>query len=128
MTIMANQRSKNSKKKQPAHKPSDLSLAVIETGGKQYLVKEGDKLIIEKVPVKEGGEVVFENVLLQTQDGRVKIGKPYVKNARVKAKHLRVAKAKKVLGMKYKPKKRYRVKFGHRQLESTVEVTKIEAN
>ncbi len=96
--------------------------AVIETGGKQYIVKEGDVLRVEKLP-NENGEVEFDKVLMVDN----KIGAPYVEGAKVKAELVRTAKAKKVIVFKYKKRKGYRVKKGHRQLFSEVKITKIDA-
>jgi len=100
-------------------------LAVIKTGGKQYKVKEGDKLKVEKLEGKEGGKITFSEVLLMGDDKDIKIGNPFVKGAKVEGKILKTAKGKKVTGIKFKPKKRYKVKFGHRQTFTEVEITKI---
>jgi len=101
-------------------------LAVIKTGGKQYLVSKGDKIKIEKIEKKEGEEVIFDEVLLiQDKKNNIKIGTPFVKGAKVKAKVLRQAKSKKVEIFKYKPKKRYKVKKGHRQPYTEVEILEI---
>ncbi len=85
--------------------------AIFVTGGKQYMVEEGQELYIEKLENKEGSEVVFDEVLYV--DG--KIGTPTVKGAKVVAKVLKHGKQKKVLVFKYKPKKKYRKTQGHRQ-------------
>jgi len=101
-------------------------LAVIKTGGKQYLVSKGDKIKIEKIEKKEGEEVIFDEVLLiQDKKNNIKIGTPFVKGAKVKAKVLKQARAKKVEIFKYKPKKRYKVKKGHRQPYTEVEILEI---
>ena len=100
-------------------------LAVIKTGGKQYKVKEGDKLKIEKLEGKEGSTINFAEVLLVGDEKSLKIGNPMVKGAKVEAKILKTAKGKKVTGIKFKPKKRYKVKFGHRQTLTEVKITKI---
>jgi len=100
-------------------------LAIIKTGGKQYKVKVGDKIKIEKLEGAEGDTVVFEDVLFLWDDKDAKIGTPNVKGAKVEAKILKTAKGKKVTGIKFKPKKRYKVKFGHRQLQTEVKITKI---
>jgi len=101
-------------------------LAVIKTGGKQYLVSPGDKLKIEKLDKKEGAEVTFSEVLLLEKNKKVEIGDPLVKGVKVTAKILKQDKAKKVIIFKYKAKKRYKVKKGHRQPFTEVEITKIE--
>ena len=100
-------------------------LAVIRTGGKQYLVAPGDKIKIEKLDKRESDEIVFDEVLLLEKNKKLDIGCPTVKGVKVTAKVLRQAKAKKVIIFKYKPKKRYKVKKGHRQPFTEVEILKI---
>ena len=85
--------------------------AIFVTGGKQYIVEEGQELYVEKLDTEEGKEVVFEEVLYV--DG--KVGTPTVKGAKVVAKVLKQGKGKKILVFKYKPKKKYRKTQGHRQ-------------
>ncbi|HPC30761.1 MAG TPA: 50S ribosomal protein L21 [Candidatus Paceibacterota bacterium] len=102
-------------------------LAVIKTGGKQYKVTPGQKIKIEKLNGEEGKEVTFEEVLLVENDNDVVIGDPLVKNAKVLGKILKQDKHDKVVIYKYKPKKRYKVKKGHRQPYTEVEILKIEA-
>lgn len=102
-------------------------LAIIKTGGKQYKVKTGDKIKIEKLEGEEGSKVVFSEVLFLGDDKKVSIGTPLLKNAKVEGKILKTAKGKKVVGIKFKAKKRYKVKFGHRQIMTEVEITKIAA-
>ncbi len=100
-------------------------LAVIKTGGKQYLVKKGDKIKIEKLDAEIGKTVEFGEVLFVGDENTVKVGKPFIDNAKVEAKVIKQGKAKKVWGIKHKPKKRYKIKFGHRQAFTEVEITKI---
>jgi large subunit ribosomal protein L21 len=100
--------------------------AVIRTGGKQYLISPGDKIKIEKINKNEGEEVVFDEVLLLEKRNKVEIGTPKVKGAKVVGKVLKQGKGEKVIVFKYKPKKRYKVKKGHRQPFTEVEITKIE--
>lgn len=100
-------------------------LAVIKTGGKQYLVKKGDKIKIEKIEGEEGSAAKFSEVLFLGDEKSVKVGSPFVKGATVEGKILKQAKGKKVWGIKYKAKKRYKVKFGHRQMFTEVEITKV---
>ncbi len=102
-------------------------LAVIKTGGKQYIVKKGDKIKIEKLKEAQGQEVVFDQVLLVEKAKKVKIGTPFVEGAKVTGKVLEHGKGEKIIVFKYKPKKRYRKKQGHRQPYTKVEITKIEA-
>ena len=100
-------------------------LAIIKTGGKQYKVKEGDKIKVEKLEGKEGNKIVFSEVLFLGDEKDVKIGAPMVSGAKVEGKILKTAPDKKVVGIKFKPKKRYKVKFGHRQTMTEVEITKV---
>ncbi len=100
--------------------------AVIKTGGKQYLVKPGDKIKIEKLNAKEGEEVIFSDVLLLEKNKKLEIGQPLVKDAAVTAKILKQGKGDKVIIFKYKPKKRQKVKKGHRQPFTEVEITGIK--
>ena len=101
-------------------------LAVIKTGGKQYIVKLGDKLKIEKLEKKEGEEINFSDVLLVEKNKKIEIGNPTVKEASVSAKVLRHAKGDKIIVFKYKPKKRYSRKIGHRQPFTEVEIIGIK--
>ena len=116
-------------------------LVVIKTGGKQYLVSPGDIIKIEKIskPVsakavagkkivedkKESQEIIFDEVLLLEKNKKLEIGTPFVKGAKVVGKILKQGKGKKVIIFKYKPKKRYKVKKGHRQPFTEVEILKI---
>lgn len=99
--------------------------AVIETGGKQYTVQEGDLIKVEKLDANEGDAVTFDKVLLVARDGEVNVGKPYVNDAKVEAKVLKQAKAKKVVVYKFKAKKNERKKKGHRQPYTLVEIGKL---
>ncbi len=99
--------------------------AVIKTGSKQYLVSPGDKIKVEKLEKKEGEEIIFDQVFLLSKNKSVKIGTPLVKNVKIKAKILKQGKAKKIIVFKYKPKKRYEKKMGHRQPYTEVEILKI---
>jgi len=101
--------------------------AVIETGGKQYRVQEGDVLKIEKLPVEVGNTVDFNRVLTVVNDGAVKIGRPVVEGAKVVAKVLEQDKSKKIIVFKYKAKANYRRKQGHRQPFTRIQIEKIEA-
>ncbi|GIP31374.1 50S ribosomal protein L21 [Paenibacillus sp. J2TS4] len=101
--------------------------AIIETGGKQYKVQEGDALYIEKLNVNEGDVVTFDRVLLVSGDKGVSIGSPVVSGASVSAKVEKQGKGRKVLVYKYKAKKNYRRKQGHRQPYTKVVIEKIQA-
>ncbi|MEW6572849.1 MAG: 50S ribosomal protein L21 [Bacillota bacterium] len=99
--------------------------AVIETGGKQYRVVEGQRLKIEKLDVGVG-EKVNPRVLMVARDGEVTVGTPELDGAKVDLKVLRHGRGKKIIVFKYKPKKNYRRKQGHRQAFTEVLVEKIE--
>jgi large subunit ribosomal protein L21 len=100
--------------------------AIIKTGGKQYRVYEGDILNIEKLDVNEGTTVEFNEVLaISDDDNNLKVGAPILEGAKVEAKVLNHGKGKKVIVFKYKPKKNYRRKQGHRQPYTRVQITNI---
>jgi large subunit ribosomal protein L21 len=101
--------------------------AVIEFGGKQYLVTEGQRFTTEKTGKKPGSSVVFDKVMLTIDGTKVSIGQPYVKGATVTAALEREYRDEKVTVLKYKPKVRYRKKYGHRQTVSDLKVTAIKA-
>lgn len=101
-------------------------LAVIKTGGKQYIVTPGTKIKIEKVDKKEGNEITFKEVLLLEKNRKLEIGVPLVSGAKVVGKILSQGKDKKVIIFKYKAKTRYKKKTGHRQPFTEVEILKIE--
>ena len=101
-------------------------LAVIKTGGKQYLVSSGDKIKIEKIIAEPEQEVYFDQVLLKADGGNVEIGRPVIDGAKVKAKVLRQAKDKKKIVFRYHSKNRYTKKKGHRQLFTEVEILEIK--
>lgn len=100
---------------------------VVETGGKQYRVAEGDTIFVEKLDVAEGDNIILDKVLLVSNDGKVTVGNPTVAGAKVTAKVERQLKAKKITVFKYKPKKNYRKKSGHRQPYTKLVIDKIEA-
>lgn len=102
-------------------------LAVVEIGGKQYLVFPKQKLEVDKLNKKEGEEVVFDKVLLFQKEKKVEIGTPYVKGVKVVAKVLSHKKGPKLIVFKYKPKKRYRKKKGHRQTFTEIEIKEIKS-
>ena len=100
--------------------------AVIETGGKQYKVVEGDQIFVEKLEVAEGETVTFESVKALSVGDKLEIGAPTVAGAKVTAKVLKNGKAKKIYVMKYKSKKNEKKKQGHRQPYTKVEILLIE--
>ena len=103
------------------------TFAVIKTGGKQYKVAEGQKLKIEKLPVAESGEVIFDDVLMVSEGDNIKLGAPKVVGATVTAKVAKQGRARKIIVFKYRAKKRYKKKAGHRQHFTEVQIEKISA-
>lgn len=101
--------------------------AVIETGGKQYLVKDGDALKIEKLDAAVGDNVVFDKVLLLAEEdgSKVQIGTPYIEGASIEAAVELQGRSKKIRVVKYKRKVRYTRTRGHRQAFSKVKVSKV---
>jgi len=101
--------------------------AIIETGGKQYKVQEGDVIFIEKLAEDAGAQVTFDKVLAVSKENEVSFGNPLVSGANVVGKILDHGKSKKIIVFKYKPKKGYRRKQGHRQPYTKVQIEKINA-
>ncbi|MEJ8303134.1 50S ribosomal protein L21 [Saccharibacillus sacchari] len=101
--------------------------AIIETGGKQYKVQEGDVLFIEKLEAADGESVTFDRVLAVSQENGLTIGAPLVSGATVTATVEKHGKGQKVVVYKYKPKKNYHKKQGHRQPYTKVTIGKIQA-
>ena len=99
--------------------------AIIVTGGKQYNVSEGDTLFIEKLPVEAGDAVTFDQVLAIVDGENTKFGAPVVEGAKVEAKVVKDGKGKKIRVFKYKAKKGYHKRQGHRQPYTKVEIGKI---
>ena len=99
--------------------------AIIETGGKQYRVKNGDQIAVEKLNVADGEQVVFDKVLVIGDGAEARVGAPYVDGATVEGKVIESGKGKKVINFKYKAKKDYRKKQGHRQPYTLVEITAV---
>ena len=100
--------------------------AIIATGGKQYRVSEGDVIYIEKIDAQVDSTVSFD-VLLVGNDGDVKIGTPVVEGVKVEGKVVGQIRGEKIVVYKYKSKKNYRRKHGHRQPYTKVEIKKINA-
>lgn len=100
--------------------------AVIETGGKQYKVQEGDVLFIEKLDVEADSEIIFDKVVALGADDGLKVGVPYVKGAKVTAKAIKNGKARKITVFTYKSKKNEKRKMGHRQPYTKVEISSIK--
>ena len=99
--------------------------AIIVTGGKQYKVAEGDTLFIEKLPVEAGDTVKFDQVLAVLDGDKATFGTPVVEGASVEASVVKNGKGKKIRIFKYKPKKGYRKRQGHRQPYTKVTIEKI---
>ncbi len=102
-------------------------MAIIQTGGKQYIVSPGDKITIEKLDIKSGKQVDFENVLLlEDEQENMILGNPYLEKVKVKGEIIEEGLGDKKVVFKYKPKKRYKIKRGHRQPYTKVEITEIK--
>ncbi|WP_102400117.1 50S ribosomal protein L21 [Haloimpatiens massiliensis] len=101
--------------------------AVVATGGKQYKVSQGDVIFVEKLNAEVDSTVELTDVLVVSKDGNLVVGKPVVEGAKVVAKVLEQGKAKKVMVMKYKRKKHFRKKQGHRQPYTRLQIEAIEA-
>ena len=101
--------------------------AIIETGGKQYKVQNGDVLFIEKLNAAEEASVTFDKVIALHDDANLKVGSPYVEGASVSAHVLKNGKGKKITVFTYKPKKGKARKLGHRQPYTKVQIDTINA-
>lgn len=101
--------------------------AIIETGGKQYRVQEGDVIKVEKLELPVDALVEFDRVLAVGKDDGIVVGKPFIAGAKVTGKVLEQGKDKKILVFKYKAKSNYRRRQGHRQPFTRIAVEKIEA-
>ena len=102
-------------------------IATIKTGGKQYVVKTGDELKIEKLLQEEGDKLVFDKVLMVSDEKGtdLKVGEPYIEGAKVEAEVLEQGRSKKITAAKYKNKTRYHKAYGHRQAFTKVKIIKI---
>ena len=99
--------------------------AIVKTGGKQFRAEKDATLIVEKIYGAPGAKVELDEVLMVCEGDSVKIGSPFVKGAKVRAEIVRQAKAKKVHGFNYKPKKNERKRWGHRQPQTHLKVTEV---
>lgn len=99
--------------------------AIIETGGKQYRVEKNDVIDIELVDTAQDGKIEFPHVLFVNDGASLKIGAPYLAQAKVKAELVAEVKGPKVVAFKYKKRKGYRRKVGHRQRYSRIKITDI---
>jgi len=100
--------------------------AIVNTGGKQYKVSQGDVLRVEKMPGEIGSPVSFDKVLMVSDGENVNIGQPVLDNVEVKGHIMEQGKAKKIIVFKYKRRKRYRRKQGHRQPYTAIKIDSIE--
>jgi large subunit ribosomal protein L21 len=101
--------------------------AVVNTGGKQYKVQKGETLRIEKIPGEVGSSVTFDKILMVADGENIRVGQPVLENVSVQAQIVEQDKAKKILIFKYKRRKRYRRKNGHRQPFTAIRIDGIEA-
>ncbi len=92
-----------------------MKYAIVESGGKQFKAVEGSPIEVDLLPVEEGTQLVLEHVLMLVDEDKITVGTPYVKNATIKATVAEHFKGPKLVIFKYRPKKRIRVKTGHRQ-------------
>lgn len=104
-----------------------MKYAIVESGGKQYVAREGESISVDRMPLDVGEQVTFEEVLLLEDDGTLTIGKPYIDGAKVEAEVESHFRAPKIIVYKFKPKVRYRRKQGHRQHHTRVIVKRIAA-
>ena len=101
--------------------------AVIKTGGKQYRVAQGDEVKLEKLTGEVGDEVMFDQVLLTSDGEKVQLGRPYIENSKVVGRITRQGKNRKIVVFKYKRRKGYRKKRGHRQQFTLVRIEDIKS-
>ncbi len=105
-----------------------MTIAVIQTGGKQYVVREGLEFKVEKLELEEGATIEFEVLMLSDEEGaNTQVGTPIVSGAKVSATITENGRGKKIPIMKYKPKSRYRRNVGHRQPFTKIKIEKIAA-
>ncbi|RLB10497.1 MAG: 50S ribosomal protein L21 [Deltaproteobacteria bacterium] len=100
--------------------------AIIQTGGKQYKISPGDEIKVEKIDAEPGSMITIDKVLAVSTDEGLEIGRPYLENRKVKAKLIRHGKGKKIIVFKFKRRKNYKRKKGHRQLYSVIKIEEIE--
>jgi large subunit ribosomal protein L21 len=101
--------------------------AVVSTGGKQYKVEAGETLRIEKIPGEVGSAVTLDRVLMVAEGESIRVGQPVLENAAVQAHIIEQAKERKIIVFKYKRRKRYRRKQGHRQFYTAIKIDSIQA-
>ncbi len=99
--------------------------AVFQTGGKQYRVALGESIQIEKIPGNAGDSVTFDKIIMTSDGEQATIGKPYLDNARIEGRIIRQGKFRKVIAFKFRRRKGYRKKIGHRQAFTQVKIENI---
>ncbi len=102
-----------------------MTYAVIQTGGKQYRVQEGDQIVVEKLAAAVGSKITLDQVLMLTKEDKAVVGKPHVAEAKVEVEVVAQDRGAKITVFKKKRRKGYSVKQGHRQLETTLKILKI---
>lgn len=102
-----------------------MKYAVLESGGKQYIAREGETLQVDRLPDDVGSKIKWDDVLLVVDDSKVSVGTPKVKGAKVQGRLIEQVKAPKILVFKYKSRERYRRRIGHRQRYSRVLIESI---
>jgi large subunit ribosomal protein L21 len=102
-----------------------MKYAVIESGGKQYIAREGETIEVDRLPIEVGKSITFKEILLVVDNGKTKVGNPYVKGVTIKGTVVAEVKAPKIIVFKYIPRERYRRKQGHRQRYSRVLIDSI---
>jgi len=100
--------------------------AIVETGGKQYRVEPGDIITVERLPGSKDDEVLFDKVLFVSDKEKIELGHPFIKDAKVKGKILNQGRSEKIVVFKFRRRKRYHKKRGHRQYLTTVKIENIE--
>lgn len=99
--------------------------SIVKIGKNQYFVKPKMQLVVEKIDKKAGAKIIFDQVLLSSKKGKILIGKPTIKGAKVEAKIIEQFKGKKIIVFKYRAKSRYRKRKGHRQQYTRIDIIKI---
>lgn len=102
-----------------------MKYAIVESGGKQFTAVEGKDIVVDLMSIESGQDVTIESVLLVVDGDNVSVGTPLVKGARINATVLGHEKGPKIVVFRYRPKKRYRVKTGHRQQYTRLKINSI---
>ncbi|MGD2156015.1 MAG: 50S ribosomal protein L21 [Anaerolineales bacterium] len=102
-----------------------MQYAIVESGGKQYKVIPGSSIEVDRLPFEVGKQITLDQVLLVAEDDKIQVGTPVVKGASVEATITEHFKGRKIIVFKYKPRKRYRRKYGHRQRYTRLQIDSI---